>query len=248
MQIRFSPAIFVTILTVSAFAVSGLVITATEQDPAQAQVRRPLPKPSRGSRRFEQYQGKDASARLIAVGATRQLEGQARVLAPLEGIAFAPRPFFAWEASSRAKTHRFILYEGDAHANTSARVVYEKEVSTTEFVYPDDAPALGKGKLYSWRIVTPLAPDKKTVSAPVTFFVLTDEDSKEIREALAKAGLADAKTPQDRLKKARLFEEYGIWYDAFQVASALANDEPANEDALRYVDELIVTLSTESAP
>ena len=45
----------------------------------------------------------------------------------------------------------------------------------------------------------------------------------------------------DRLDQARVFENYGIWYDALRVASELAQD-PHDKEALAYYDELLEKL------
>ena len=109
--------------------------------------RRPLPKPPSGSRGFEQT-GRDASSRLIAAGATR---GPLKPIAPYEGLAYNPKPFFAWAPQPGAASYHLTLREG---AESSSPIVYETDVKTAQFAYPADAPALTPGKLYSWRVST----------------------------------------------------------------------------------------------
>jgi tetratricopeptide (TPR) repeat protein len=68
--------------SILAFTVLCLALTATAlaQDSGKekpAQPRRPLPKPEGGSRGFEQYAKRDASSRLIAAAATRNIDDPA---------------------------------------------------------------------------------------------------------------------------------------------------------------------------
>lgn len=128
---------------------------AQEKPPPQ---RRPLPKPAAGSRGFEQA-GKDASSRLIAAGATR---GPLKPIAPNEGLAYSAQPFFAWTPSPGTSSYHFMLREA---SDSSAKIVYEVEVTAAQLTYPAEAPALTPGQLYSWRVSMPGVMERKLGSA-----------------------------------------------------------------------------------
>ena len=204
--------------------------------PTPAAPRRALPKPPTGARGFEKYAGQDSSSRLIAGGATRGVNPR-RPVAPLEGSAYEPTPFFTWEIEPGSRTYHFTLYEGDADKEASARVVYETDVTVLEFSYPKDAPKLEPGKLYSWRVSTPKQNGKE--EGPVArIVILAGPEAAEVKQALTTAGLSSPKTAADRLDQARVFENYGVWYDALRIASELAQN-PNDKEAQVYYDELL---------
>ena len=123
----------------------GSVVARAQTPPKQAGPRRPLPKPTTGSRGFEQA-GRDSSSRLIAAGATR---GPLKPTAPYEGLAYNAEVFFAWTPAPGPNTYHFILREG---TESSDPVIYEADVKDSHLAYPATAPALVPGKLYSWRV------------------------------------------------------------------------------------------------
>src|SRR5882762_3767876 len=131
--------------------------TNVSKTPTPTPPRRPLPKPPSGPRGFEKYSGKDSSSRLIAAGATRETVNPRRPVAPLEGRAYDTRPFFAWEIAPGSKAYHFAIYEGDRDKDPAARIVYERDLTVTELTYPQDAPPLKPGTLYSWLVSTPTA-------------------------------------------------------------------------------------------
>lgn len=220
----------------------GFEVTAQAQNPSPSPApRRALPKPPAGARGFEKYAGGDSSQRGGAAGATRATVNPRRPVAPLEGRAYIARPLFVWEVAPGSKTYHFVLYLGDIYKDKAAPVLYETNVTTSELQYPESAPRLEPGKIYSWGVTTPTASGKDEDGAIVVFDILTGKEAAEVKEALAKAGLASPKTAADRLDQAKVFDNYGIWYDALRVASALVQD-PNNKDALAYYDELLEKL------
>jgi CHAT domain-containing protein len=216
--------------------VLGFSVIAQAQ--GDAKPRRPLPKPPSGSRGFEQG-NRDSSSRLIAAGATR---GPLKPFAPYEGLAYEARPFFAWAPQPGAASYHFMLRDG---VDSSAPIVYEADVKTSQFAYPATAPALVPGKLYSWRVSTAGVMEKR-LGTVATFFVLSGEDAAQVKAALAKAKLSTPATPADRLRQAQIFEDYGVWYDAFGVAGQLVNENPNDAAAKTYYDSLIQKLKDET--
>ncbi len=202
--------------------------------------RRALPKPPSGPRGFEKYSGKDSSSRLIAAGATRETVNPRRPVAPLEGRAYDARPFFAWEIAPGSKAYHFVIYEGDRDKDPAARIVYERDLTVTEMAYPQDAPPLKAGTLYSWRVSTPTTTGKDD-GVVARLVILSGTEAAEVQKALTTAGLASPKTSADRLDQARVFENYGVWYDALGIASDLAQN-PRDKDALAYYEALVEKL------
>ncbi|HXM35130.1 MAG TPA: DUF928 domain-containing protein [Pyrinomonadaceae bacterium] len=228
---------------------AGLATTAQAQKPTPSPSpmpqRRILPKPPTGSRGFEKYAGQDSSSRLIAGGATRGVNPR-RPVAPLEGAAYESRPFFAWEIEPGSRTYHFTLYEGDVEKDAAARIVYQTDVTNLELSYPKDAPKLEPGKLYSWRVSTPTQNGKE--DGPVArLMILTGPEAAEVRQALTTAGLSSPKTAVDRLDQARVFENFGVWYDAWRIVSELAQN-PKDKDAQAYYDELLEKLEAKQEP
>jgi CHAT domain-containing protein len=230
----------VQVLWIILLSVASLQMAAYAQEkPAQQSgQRRPLPKPPTGSRGFEQA-GKDSSSRLIAAGATR---GPLKPIAPYEGLAFNAHPFFAWTPSPGAASYHFMLRDG---TDSSAKIVYEADVKMAQLSYPADAPELSPGKLYSWRVSTAGVMERKLGSV-ATFFILTGDDAAQVKAALEKAKLTAPKNMTDRLAQARIFEQYGVWYDALQIASELVSENPQDAGAKAYYDSLIQKLKDES--
>ena len=117
---------------VMSFGVANTNHRAQAQDPSKKPgPRRPLPKPPTGSRGFEQG-GRDSSSRLIAAGATR---GPLKPIAPYEGLAYNPRPFFAWAPSPGTSSYHLTLRDG---TESSSPIVYETDVKAALFTYPVD--------------------------------------------------------------------------------------------------------------
>ena len=160
-----------------------------------------------------------------------------------EGLAYKPSPLFAWVPSPGASSYHFMLREG---TDSSAPIVYETDVKLAELVYPADAPALTPGRLYSWRVSTVGVMERK-LGVAATFFVLAGEDAAQVTRALQNAKLTAPKTAAERLSQARLFAQYGLWYDALRIASELLNESQNDAEAKAFYDSLIKLLKVEAA-
>lgn len=236
-KVFFAPLRFaLSTLVLCAVIATGLVVTPAQQ-PAP---RRPLPKPAAGARGFEQYATRDASSRLIAAGATRDIDKPRIPAAPLLGLAFNARPYFAWSPAlgMDAPSYHFALYDGDVAINSAAKAIYETDVTKAELTYPATAPALAPGKLYSWRVMS-MENGTKMWGTAVSFFVLSPTDAADVKRALTKAKLTTAKTPAEQMKQAEIFAEYGIWYDALRIANELIVANPSDEAASGFYDKLM---------
>ncbi len=225
-------------LCVLSFGTTSFNFTTPAQvAPKQPGPRRPLPKPPSGSRGFEQT-GHDASSRLIAAGATR---GPLKPIAPYEGLAYSARPFFAWTPAPGASSYHFMLRDG---TDSSSPIVFETDVKVAQLSYPSDAPALAPGQIYSWRVSTAGVMERRQ-GAVVTFFVLAGEDAAQVKAALEKAKLAAPKNASERLAQARIFEDFGVWYDALRIVAELVSENPNDAAARAYYDSLIQKLKEE---
>lgn len=224
---------------VAAPEISGLWGGSAASAQTPSGQRRPLPKPPSGPRGFEKYSGSDA--RQIAGGATRETVNSRRPVAPLEGRAYEATPFLAWEIAPGKKSYHFVLYDGDFDKNPAATIVYQADVAATELTYPKDAPKLVPGKLYSWRVSTPTATGKED-GGVARFVILSGPEAAELKQALTTAGLDAPKTPAEWLDQARVFENFGVWYDALAIASKLA-ENPNDKDAQSYFEDLLDKLA-----
>ena len=173
-------------------------------------------------------------------GATR---GPLKPAAPYEGLAYSAQPFFAWTPSPGAATYHLTLRDG---SESSAPVIYEADVNEAQLIYPAKAPKLVPGKLYSWRVSMAGVMERK-LGPPVTFFVLAGADAEQVKKALAQAKLNAPKTAADRLRQARIFAEYGVWYDALRIAGELIKENPGDADAKAFYDSLIQRLRDQTA-
>lgn len=218
--------------------ITSFVIVVSAQQPAPG-ARRALPKPPKGSRGFEQIASRDASSRLIGMGATREVTTPRKPYAPLLGLAYDARPFFAWGPAFGAKSYRFVLYDDDVYTKPKARAMFETDIASTELAYPANRPALTPGKVYSWRVFTNSGKD---AGPAVTFFVLAGGDAADVKAALGKAKLLMPKTEAERVKQMNLFREYGVWYDALRIASEIAAKSPDDAKAQQQYEDLLSTI------
>jgi len=71
---------------------------------------------------------------------------------------------------------------------------------------------------------------EKKLGAVATFFLLAGEDAAQVKAALEKAKLAAPKERSRSFGQARIFEDYGVWYDALRIA---ANSSPRTQTMLK---------------
>lgn len=225
-----------TLLTALACTIVGFNVSGHRQKPVGP--RRPLPKPAAGPRGFDQSSGRDASSRLIAAAATR---GPLSPLAPAEGLCYDSRPMFVWEAAGTAPSYHFVLRDTSGSAEG---IIYEADVTEAHLIYPPDAPALEPGRLYTWRVSIAGVLERKT-GPPVSFFVLAGEDSKQVVKALKKARVLAPVSVAERLQQARIFAQFGVWYDAMRIASEVMSSDPSHAEAKAFYQHLIERLASE---
>jgi hypothetical protein len=175
---------------------------------------------------------------LIAAAATR---GPLSALAPAEGLCYDSRPMFIWEAVGTVASYHFVLRDASGSAN---EIIYETDVTEKHLIYPPAAPVLEPGRLYWWEVSMPGLLERKT-SPPVTFFVLAGEDAKQVANALEKAGALAPVTVAERLQQARIFAQFGVWYDAMRIATEVLSSYPNSSEAKAFYHYLIERLASE---
>lgn len=224
------------LLAVISSTTIGFDVSGHQQKPVGP--RRPLPKPEAGPRGFDQSSGRDASSRLIAAAATR---GPLAPIAPAEGLCYDDRPMFAWEAAGTVPSYHFVLRDALGASNG---IIYETDVTETHLIYPSDAPTLEPGRLYTWRVSIAGVLERKT-GPPVTFFVLSGEDSKQVAKALKKAGALAPVSVAERLRQARIFAQFGVWYDALRITREVMSSHPTSAEAKTFYQYLTERLASE---
>jgi hypothetical protein len=160
-----------------------------------------------------------ASQQQVGLGKTRGLEMQLR--APVEGVFVSEtRPTFSWEAVRDAVRYDVRLQ------NRAEQVLYKTTVTSTEFRYPADAPALEAGQKYWWR-VSAIGKDGQMDLAGTFFQTLPAEQARKLKESEADLKKQIAVNPKDtgpRVLLAFLYEENGMYDAAARAYNALSKE------------------------
>ncbi len=145
-------------------------------------------------------------------GGTRSFGGETTLNAPNKARLFDTHPTVSW--TNTAKVPRFIV----TFMDSSGATIYQKEVSSKTFRYPDDGPALQPDNTYLWT-VRPSSSLMGPRSEPAEIVVVGEPERSEIRDQLIKCG-------QDELSQADVFVKHRIWYDAVEKLSHLIEQSP----------------------
>jgi len=124
--------------------------------------------------------------------------------APHLAKSYSANPTFYWGQPGAMNEFTLRVYD------SSDNGIFEKTIHGKSYTYPPDAPALRPGATYSWTVQ--LAGGLMAEPAePVEFVVQSAEERKPVQSALAPIsghGL------QDQLRRAQIFEDARLWYDA----------------------------------
>jgi len=165
-----------------------------------------------------------ASQQQVGLGKTRGFEMQLR--APVEGVFVSEtRPTFSWEAVRDAVRYDVRLQ------NRAEQVLYKTTVTSTDFRYPADAPALEAGQKYWWR-VSAIGKDGQMDLAGTFFQTLPAEQARKFKESEADLKKQIAAHPKDtgpRILLAFLYEENGMYDAAARAYNALSKQISDNE-------------------
>jgi hypothetical protein len=157
----------------------------------------------------------------------------AELYAPSLGVTFSTQPVFYWQPKGTGTTSFRLYDDGDNE-------LYETDVTgKTSLIYPADAPELKPGTTYRWSVET------KGVGAldppsPTRFKVVAGGDRQKIQEELA--GIR-GNGKSDRVKRAEIFADNGLWYDAVAAYTQLIADYPNDADLYQERAEIYNAVS-----
>jgi hypothetical protein len=148
--------------------------------------------------------------------------------APHRAKSYSANPTFYWGQPGAMNEFTLRVYD------SSDNIVFEETVKGKSYTYPASAPALTPGKTYSWTVQ--FAGGLMAEPAePVEFVVQSVEERKPVESALA---AISGDSLQAQLRRARVFEDARIWYDAVAVYSAVIAKFPDQPETYRRRGEI----------
>jgi len=148
-------------------------------------------------------------------GGTRSFGGETTLYAPNKARSYDLHPTVSWTHATKGQ--RFIV----TFMDSSGATIYQREVSSRTFRYPDDGPALQPGNTYLWTV----EPSRSLMgprSEPAEIVVIGEPERSQLRDELTKYG-------QDELSQANVFVTHKIWYDAVEKLSHLIEQRPSQD-------------------
>jgi hypothetical protein len=163
----------------------------------------------------------DASASTTQIGGgTRGIDGLTTLLAPRFSRVYTAHPVFQWSHTSQAQNFEFSLFD------EKQNLLYKTHVSGREFRYPDSAPPLQPGVVYSWN-VRPGAALLGGVSPTYHFSRLFQKEIDEISQQVERIGTDGISQSELR---AQLFTDRRLWFDTIQILSDLIKAHPEDPE------------------
>jgi hypothetical protein len=148
--------------------------------------------------------------------------------APHRAKSYSANPTFYWGQPGAMDEFTWRVYD------SSDEVVFEETVHGKSYTYPPSAPALKPGETYSWTVQ--LAGGLMAEPAePVEFVVQSLEERKPVQSALA---AISGDGLQAQLRRARVFEDARLWYDAVAAYSAAIAKFPDQPEAYERRGEI----------
>jgi hypothetical protein len=148
--------------------------------------------------------------------------------APHRAKTYSSNPTFYWGQPGAMNEFTFRVYD------SSDNVVFEETVHGKNYTYPATAPALTPGKTYSWTVQLSGGLMAEPPE-PVEFVVQSAEERKTLQSALAEIS---GHGPQDQLRRAQIFEDARLWYDAVAAYSDLIAKFPSQPEAYKRRGEI----------
>lgn len=148
--------------------------------------------------------------------------------APHRAKTYSANPTFNWGQLGAMNEFTFRVYD------SSDNIVFEETVHGKSYTYPATAPALKTGETYSWTVQFSGGLMAEP-SEPVEFVVQSVEERKALQSALARIsghGL------QDELRRAQIFEDARLWYDAVAAYSDVIAKFPREPEAYKRRGEI----------
>jgi hypothetical protein len=143
-------------------------------------------------------------------GATRGTRPAVFLYAPHLAKLYTLTPTFCWTSAVRTKAFVFRLYDADGD------VRYETRTPDFTLQYPASAAALEPGQTYVWNVSAGLGL-LGGESLTAEFTVLSAEERAALGKELAGA---------DAMKRAAIFTDKRLWYDAIHAYTELIAQHP----------------------
>lgn len=148
--------------------------------------------------------------------------------APHRAKSYSANPTFYWGQPGAMNEFTLRVY------NSSDDIIFEKTVHGKSYTYPPDAPALRPGATYSWTVQ--LASGLMAEPAePVEFVLQSLAERKPVDSALA---AVSGDGLQDQLRRAQIFEDARLWYDAVAAYSDVIAKFPRAPEAYKRRGEI----------
>lgn len=189
--------------------------TPTQTEPQAAQQSSPVAKPPVkhvhvAMEGFELDKKSDSQAGNAQSAASRGAGPTVFLYAPQLTKLYTLTPTFCWKSGLKTKAFFFRLFDADGE------VTYENHTPDFRLQYPASAPPLEPGTTYIWTVQGGLGL-LGGGSLPVHFIVLNSEERAALEKQLAGAGA---------MKRAAIFTDKRLWYDAIQAYTELIAQHP----------------------
>lgn len=226
-------ALFLLAGLISPFAAVGQTTPPAQSNPKSSAPGSAPPKAATQKRRavvshlegFELAAKSSVNEEAIRLGAIRAIIMKRLVaLAPELGRSASTTPTFFWRMGIRYSRVKFILADDNG-------IVFQAPVSGISFTYPKQAPALIRGKTYSWHLEAPLNDVDRLKSDAVKFQVLDAGQAATLEAKLQAVQDVDALTLG--VFRAQVFMDERLWYDALDAWTKLIAKHPDNAELLR---------------
>ena len=148
--------------------------------------------------------------------------------APHRAKTYSTNPTFYWGLPGAMNEFTLRVYD------SSDNIVFEETVHGKSYTYPASAPALKPGETYSWTVQVSGGLMAEPAE-PVEFVVQSVEERKTLQSALTEIsghGL------QDQLRRAHVFENARLWYDAVAAYSDVIARFPRQPEAYKRRGEI----------
>jgi hypothetical protein len=226
-----------SVLTVLPLTIA-LVCSGQTQQPAGSQNGKPANADSSAShskRVRADLSGFDLAPKKPSTDSSVQIGGGTRgglpgpfLYAPHRAKSYSANPTFYWGQPGAMNEFTLRVYD------SSDDIVFEVTVHGKSYTYPSSAPALKPGETYSWTVQ--LASGLMAEPAePVELVVQSLSERAPVKSALAPIsghGL------QDQLRRAQIFEDARIWYDAVASYSDVIAKFPDQPEAYKRRGEI----------
>jgi hypothetical protein len=218
--------------------VIALACSGQTQQPASSQAGKPANADSSASqpkRVRANLSGFELAPKQPSTDSSAQIGGGTRggvpgpfLYAPHRAKSYSANPTFYWGLPGAMNEFTLRVYD------SSDNIVFEETVHGKSYTYSASAPALKPGKTYSWTVQLSGGLMAEP-SEPVEFVVQSVEERKALQSALA---AISGHGLQDQLRRAQIFEDARLWYDAVAAYSDVITKFPSQPEAYRQRGEI----------